>query len=238
MRSLPISLAALAFVGSMAATARAHISVSSPTARFMLGSVDQKTGPCGTGTPTGVVTAFEPGQEVTVNWNETVNHPGHFRVALDLTGTDDFTNPTSETDMDVTGNVIAYVPDTGGSIFSHTFTLPDTECSACTLQVIQVMTDKLPWGPSNGDDIYYWCSDISISVGAGSASSTSSTSSGAGAGSASSSGSGAGGSATNMPNPDDEDDGCSIAAAPRPSRTGFSALAMLAFAAALIRRRT
>ncbi|MEZ4438013.1 MAG: SCE4755 family polysaccharide monooxygenase-like protein [Polyangiaceae bacterium] len=182
----------MAFAGAVVvcfgpATASAHINLMNPPPRYNFTGVNQKMGPCGGGTASGDVTTYEPGQEITVSWAETINHPGHFRVALDLTGADDFTDPTSENDMDVVGNIIAYVPDNGGSDFSHTFNLPMQECMGCTLQVIQVMTDKINGngvpgfgGYPDNDDIYYWCADINIVSGDPS---TSSSTTGGGGGS-------------------------------------------------------
>ncbi len=71
-------------------------------------------------------------------------------------------DPASENDMAVGGHVLAYILDEGGSQFEQTITLPNVECAKCTLQVIQAMTDKLPWGPGGGNDMYYWCADIAI----------------------------------------------------------------------------
>jgi MYXO-CTERM domain-containing protein len=234
--------------------AEAHINLSWPLPRYEVSGVNQKTGPCGGGTASMDVTDFAPGEELTVTWVETVNHPGHFRIALDTTGTDDFADPTSENDMDVVGNVIAYVPDEGGSNFQYTFNLPDVECENCVLQVIQVMTDKLGNGfagsADGGDDIYYWCADITITQGGGTTTSSSSStgaggasgtggsdpSGGAGGSSSTSSGSGQGVDQSGF---DNNDGGCSVAAlGPEgPSEAGWWALAALAFGALVRRRR-
>ena len=40
-------------------------------------------------------------------------------------------------------------------------TLPDIECDGCTLQLIQVMTDKPPF--DGADDFYYQCADLRLS---------------------------------------------------------------------------
>ena len=158
---LTLRLLTLALLLTVAAPAWAHIRLDEPPMRYEYSFSTQKQGPCGGGVATGQVTTFAPGDTITVRWTETINHPGHFRIALDPTGTDAFVDPSSETDMAVTGNIIAYVPDTGGSQFEYTFTLPNQECARCSLQLIQVMTDKLGNGWGN-DDIYYWCADISI----------------------------------------------------------------------------
>jgi len=42
--------------------------------------------------------------------------------------------------------------------------LPDVECTACTLQLIQVMTDKPPF--DGGDDFYFQCADLRLVRGA------------------------------------------------------------------------
>lgn len=215
---------------SFSSVAAAHLGNVSPPTRYEFeppSGNNQKVGPCATGTPTGVVTELVAGEQLTVSWDETVNHPGHFRVSLDLDGGDDFPDPASENDMAVTGNVIAYVPDDGGSSFSHTFTVPNQNCDPCSIQVIQVMTDKLPWGPENGDDLYYWCSDIRIigatgtGTGTGSGSTTgtgSETGTGTGTGTDTGSGggdAGGGGSPGGPGNGADRDfssadDGCTV----------------------------
>src|SRR5690606_6077325 len=47
-------------------------------------------------------------------------------------------------------------------------TLPDIECESCTLQVVQVMYDKKPYG--DGNDLYYQCADIALRPGGGASS--------------------------------------------------------------------
>src|SRR6478752_537271 len=54
----------------------------------------QKSAPCGqadpqiAAVPTGAVTAFQPGQTITVSIDETTFHPGHYRVVLSTNGRD------------------------------------------------------------------------------------------------------------------------------------------------------
>ena len=221
-------------------SAGAHINLSWPPARYELGTAAQKIGPCGGGNATGVVTELAPGEPLTVTWTETVNHPGHFRVALDPTGTDDCTDPVTENDMDITGNVVAYVPDDGGSSFQHTFTLPDVACDGCVLQVLQVMTDKLGNGyggyPDN-DDLYYWCADIAIKPTAGSTSSSSGSAGGTNGTGGTDGATGPGGSASDGSSSDDVG-GCVVSGVtPGASDWGHGALVALALGALLRRRR-
>lgn len=142
-----------------AGDARAHIMLMSPTARY----TDLKYGPCGRGgtmdVRTNNVTTFKPGETITVTWQETVPHPGHYRIAFDPNG-QRFTDPSSFTDtaprMYVLKDDIA--DKTGTQVYTDTVTLPNVECTNCTLQVMQVMTDKPPYG--DGNDLYYQCADL------------------------------------------------------------------------------
>ena len=44
------------------------------------------------------VTTFQPGETITVTWTETVDHPGHYRIAFDDDGTDGLLDPRQPTD--------------------------------------------------------------------------------------------------------------------------------------------
>lgn len=236
------------------ATADAHIRLDAPAARFAFSNAGQKTGPCGAGTATGTVTEVQAGSTLTVQWTETINHPGHYRIALDPDGGDDgLVNPASETDFYTNDNVLLdQIADKAGGAYSADVTIPDTNCDKCTLQLIQVMTDKLPWGPQNGDDLYYWCADIRIvggtdptstssssSATSSSASSTSasSTSTGAGTGGAGEGGeSGAGGDGGGS-SLETDDGGCTVARPGSSTERGLVLGLLLAGAVALTRRR-
>ena len=94
----------LALFGSLAATssgdAHAHIKLLQPASWAVeddLGN-PQKDGPCGGDgvEETGDVTTFRAGEEITVEWQETVGHPGHFRIAV-ATDRDDLFDPEVET---------------------------------------------------------------------------------------------------------------------------------------------
>src|SRR5262245_6303017 len=76
MRSIILGVATAA---AMASPAYAHIALNSPPPRV----TDLKEGPCGkAGSVRGSnVTVFEPGATITVTWQETVAHPGHYRIA-------------------------------------------------------------------------------------------------------------------------------------------------------------
>ncbi len=62
------------------------------------------------------------------------------------------------------------IPDNDGGEYEVEVTLPDLECDNCTLQVIQVMLDKPPYG--DGNDLYYQCADVILEFGAATSGST------------------------------------------------------------------
>ncbi|WP_455208858.1 SCE4755 family polysaccharide monooxygenase-like protein [Kaarinaea lacus] len=131
--------------------ARAH-------ARFVVDSVTPprsisdgiKTGPCGNFPRSQNPTTFDAGQQITVEWEETVNHPGYFRIAF---------SPAN--DQGFEDNVLYQVDDTQDDQnvphnYSATITLPDTACEDCSLQLIQYMTERDP------PTLYYSCADIRL----------------------------------------------------------------------------
>jgi MYXO-CTERM domain-containing protein len=154
--------AALALgVGLWAAPAAAHIALLTPMARYPM--EHQKSEPCGhpeNPPGAGPVATYQAGETITLEFEEFVDHPGHFRVSLDPTGTDSFTNPTAFDDFYNSPEVILDdIPDANG-MYSIEVTLPDTPCDPCTLQLMQVMEDGM-FGPGTSD-LYFQCADIVI----------------------------------------------------------------------------
>jgi hypothetical protein len=154
-------------VGSMPAAASAHLSLTTPVSRY--GADVLKTGPCGVaeGERTENVTYYEPGETIEVSWDEYIDHPGHFRIAFDPDGDDDFVDPS--TMMELYSNeavLLDGIADKGPGERDYVaaVTLPDVTCDNCTLQVIQVMYDKPPY-TTPGNDIYYQCADLVLQPG-------------------------------------------------------------------------
>jgi hypothetical protein len=65
------------------------------------------------------------------------------------------------------------IPDVQGSFpaagrrYEQVITLPNIECTNCTLQLTQMMTDKPPYTTAlTSDDIYYQCADLVLSASA------------------------------------------------------------------------
>lgn len=151
----------IVFVGLLwASPLAAHIQMLQPKPRTVL----QKIKPCGATTvPKGTPTAtYLSGETIMVSWKETVPHPGHYRISLDPDGENDLIDPPNFTALYTNPTVLldGIADKTGTTTYSVMVTLPDIECANCTLQLIQVMTDKPPYG--DGNDIYYQCADITI----------------------------------------------------------------------------
>lgn len=161
--------------------AQAHIKLMEPASWVVEDGMGnpQKTGPCGgdTVTATGAVTTYEPGQKITVTWQETVGHAGHFRISL-AKDRADLIDPvvTTSTGDGVTGNSIsaeimdpvAYpvlvdnlfprtdVTTAQAEPFTTEVTLPDEPCEGCTLQVVQFMAQHPP------GFFYHHCADVNV----------------------------------------------------------------------------
>lgn len=161
LRSLPhLTVVGLVLVAD---TAAAHINLLDPPPRHLM----LKSGPCGAGPGDmrgDIVTTFQGGQTITVKWVETVDHPGHYRISFDPDGQDDFADPASFDELYSNPAVLLDgIADMSGSqiMYQADITLPEMSCDNCTLQVVQMMTDKAPYG--DGNDLYYQCADLVLS---------------------------------------------------------------------------
>lgn len=178
MRRLASALAVLL----VPAAASAHIRITSPTPR----SADQlKQRHCGlTGGARANVQTYRPGAPLHLVWDEYVVHPGWFRISFQQNG-DTFEIPPASNGPTGSGAASNYPtedltgktdPATGSLIIadrimhgtsSFDLTLPNVECSNCTLQLIQMMTDKPPYATdTTSDDIYFQCVDLVLTASA------------------------------------------------------------------------
>lgn len=154
-------------LGLLPATAGAHIRLDQPTSRYPVPLVEDssflKEGPCGGGedartTDSSRVSFFRPGQTITVSWRETIHHASHYRIAFDADGQDDFTDPSSATDI-VDPAVLPVLVDgivdetSDADSYSVQVTLPEVACDNCTLQLIQYMYGRQ-------EPLYYQCADL------------------------------------------------------------------------------
>lgn len=144
----------------------AHIILTSHATRHGQNAIKQ--GPCGQAgsVRSENVYVYEPGEVITLIWDEFIPHPGHFRIAFDAEGDDDFVDPADVDDFYTNETVLL------DNLFPHTraesqgsytqeVTLPEVECENCTLQLVQMMTDKPPYAVGT-NDLYYNCIDITL----------------------------------------------------------------------------
>ncbi len=92
------------------------------------------------------------GESLELKWEETVNHPGHYRIAFSPDGVTGFDDNIIQDNIEDTQDD-ANVPHQ----YSLTITVPDIECDKCAFQLIQVMTEN-PAAPRN----YNSCADVKI----------------------------------------------------------------------------
>jgi MYXO-CTERM domain-containing protein len=167
--------------------AEAHFHLNSPD-NWLVQETDgtpQKTGPCGDPGETNPdaqmsmkVTEYKAGETIPIKLNETVPHPGHYRVALSLTGPDGLpAEPKvtkSATDTSANGQCGTaeimdppVMPVLLDNALEHTakfngeqtimVTLPaDVSCEKCTLQVLEFMSNH------PAPCFYHHCADIKI----------------------------------------------------------------------------
>jgi MYXO-CTERM domain-containing protein len=172
------TIAAFGSLMTFSAVSFAHVDLSQPTPRAHGETEgDLKSGPCGqtTNARTANVTVFAPGETITVEWNEYIDHPAYYRIAFDDDGDDGFAmrtdgqsdptqdNPVAmEEALGMDAEILAIVtenddttPGVSTDVRSMSVTMPNIECENCTLQVIQYMYNN----PAQG---YFQCADIAL----------------------------------------------------------------------------
>jgi MYXO-CTERM domain-containing protein len=185
MRTIQV-LVAVAAAAAMfiSPPAQAHFILQAPDSWAQQSSLGdpQKSAPCGqadpglAAVPTNDVTPFSPGETITITINETISHPGHYRVALSTSGQgglpyDPLVTPVGN---DPCGSTVVQNPPVfpvladGQLVHTSAFsgpqsfqvTLPsDVTCTNCTLQVVEYMSSH------GAPCFYHHCATISIQGG-------------------------------------------------------------------------
>ena len=148
----------------------------------------QKLGPCGgttanPGVTSKAVTEVRGGDKLHLKVQETIFHPGHYRVALAVNGEAELpADPETVTRETPRGpwSVSAKIeqnprpPVLADGLFRHTFrlapglfwetdvTVPNINCDACTLQVIQWMAEH--GYNADGGHSYHHCATVKITA--------------------------------------------------------------------------
>jgi hypothetical protein len=191
------AVASLALMGTL--EAQAHFKLVKPASWLnedQLGG-PQKGSPCGPGNAklfigddvqpvplSSAVTTFRAGETVTVQWDETIYHPGYFRISLAKVrpadaSARDFPDPPL-TDLQnchydrsavktvphdnvlADGLFMAEAENGENRSLMQAVKLPDEPCEHCTLQIVQVME-----GHPAASCFYFHCAEIKIEAAGG-----------------------------------------------------------------------
>ena len=175
-------------IAAVPIVAHAHFRLIEPASWLVENELGdpQKAGPCGGtntdyGTPSYIVNQAVGGSLLHVKVQETVFHPGHYRVALAV-------NSPAELPLDPKATMVATdngprsvsaeiqspvkVPVLADGLFVHAakvttpfetdVTLPNISCKRCTLQVIQFMEQHAVNNP--GMFTYHHCAVLQITA--------------------------------------------------------------------------
>jgi hypothetical protein len=175
-------------LGVVPATTHAHFKLLEPASWLIENDRGdpQKAGPCGGsntdwGKPSYIVTKVMGGSRLRVRVQETIFHPGHYRVALAVNSPTELPpDPETQTRASEKGpwSVTATiqnpprVPVLADGLFPHTarvetpfeteVQLPNINCRKCTLQVVQWMAEHAFNNP--GGYSYHHCADLQITA--------------------------------------------------------------------------
>ena len=182
-------------VAALSSGARAHFVLVSPASSIVQNRLGdpQKVAPCGgvsanpgrgtpanPGVPSGAVTELKGGANVHLLIQETVFHPGHYRVALARTMAQLPPDPVVTTRDSDRGpwSVSAAIqatpeaPVLADGLFAHTerpmglnetdIPIPNINCVNCLLQVIQFMAEHAK--NADGDYSYHHCAVVNITA--------------------------------------------------------------------------
>jgi MYXO-CTERM domain-containing protein len=175
-----LGLVALCAWLGLPATSAAHFVLVSPASTFEQNALGdpQKAPPCGdqgNAVATGEVTALQAGDTITVTIDETIFHPGHYRIALALDdGIFPEEPPVTPGTTDCGSAPIDPAPAfpvLADGVWEHTspfgepqsieITIPEgVSCQSCTLQVIQFMSNHGLNDP--GGCYYHHCATLSV----------------------------------------------------------------------------
>lgn len=186
---IPLALGSVIAIATPAA-ALAHFILLEPASWLVANRLgdSQKLGPCGgtsadPGTPTGVVGQARGGDMLKVRVQETIFHPGHYRVALAVKSRDELpadpetvTRDTPRGPWSVSAKIdpnpappvladglfVHTEKPAAGQIFEADVKLPNINCEKCTVQVIQWMAEH--GYNKDGGYTYHHCADVKITA--------------------------------------------------------------------------
>jgi hypothetical protein len=184
-------IALISGLAIMAQSASAHFRLLEPFSWLVENERGdpQKAGPCGGtntdwGKPSYMVTKAVGGQKLHIKVQETVYHPGHYRVALAVNSPTELppdpqvaTKDSERGPMSVSATIQnpSTIPVLADGLFVHStrptgtmepfetdVQLPNINCKSCTLQVVQFMAEHAFNNP--GGYSYHHCANIQITA--------------------------------------------------------------------------
>lgn len=188
MKHLARLMVVLLVTAAMAPLAVAHFKLLEPPSALVeaTNGDPQKMAPCGgvtgnPGMPSNIVTKLRGGTKLHIKVQETVFHPGHYRVALVVNSRAELPkDPEVTTREGARGpqSVSAVIqnparpPLLADGLFAHTtrseapfetdIDIPNISCEKCTLQIIEFMAEH---GLNrDGDYSYHHCADLQITA--------------------------------------------------------------------------
>lgn len=191
MKRIPYVLLGLIGLLALAPVTSAHFKLIAPQGWLVESDLGdpQKVAPCGGANATAtspaalsnIVNKIQGGQKLHIKVQETVFHPGHYRVALAVNSRAELPKdpmvmtkegargPTSVSAMIQNPAVIPVLVD---GLFAHTtksadpfetdIEMPNINCPKCTLQIIEFMAEH--GLNADGDFSYHHCADIQITA--------------------------------------------------------------------------
>jgi len=191
VKLIRLSFVALLLTGTAPVMAADHFKLLEPASRLVEDQRGdpQKLGPCGgtsanAGTPTGTVSQAVGGSKLHIKVQETIYHPGFYRVALAVKSLDELppdpvavTRETPKGPWSISGAIQSnpQMPVIADGLFSHRtrptgpmdpnetdVQLPNINCEKCTLQIVQFMEDH--GYNKDGGYTYHHCADIKITA--------------------------------------------------------------------------
>ena len=146
----------------------------------------QKLGPCGgttanAGMPTGIVNKVTGGSKLHIKLQETVFHPGHYRIALAVNSRDELpadpmtvTRDGDKGPQSVSASIAnpPKIPVLADGLFAHTMKsadpfetdvqIPNISCPKCTLQIVEFMAEH--GYNKDGGYFYHHCAEMQITL--------------------------------------------------------------------------
>ena len=193
MRLTRLISCSLLILATAPALSAGHFKLLEPASRIVEDQRGdpQKLGPCGgtsanAGTMSGVVNQAVGGTKLHIKVQETIYHPGFYRVALAVKSLDELppdpvavTRETEKGPWSISGAIQSHpqMPVLADGLNSHRtrpaagtqlppyetdVQLPNINCEKCTLQIVQFMEDH--GYNKDGGYTYHHCADIKITA--------------------------------------------------------------------------